>query len=395
VLKDDTVAAVQGLLEDRRLSRSRMAVQTGGIQAATNYLSANDTPQLLIVEAKETGDALFEQIEMLAEVCDPNSNVMLIGSENDIALYRELKTMGLAEYFSGAVDSDQLMASIEGAFSDNSEAALGQSIAFIGSRGGVGSSVLAINAAQRLGEELDDDVIHIDCDLSFGTAALMCNLDPKQSLADVLAQPGRLDETLVERVKLSVDDHLSVLPAPSALTGDFDIDVEAFEAMMRLSRSMAGQVVLDIPHVWAPWVQDVLVDSSRVVLVTTPDLAGMRDTKHIKDAVAKRGDLESRFHVVFNKAGMSRKTEISAKDFAGQIEVDPDVIVPWDPILFGTALNNGEMLTKTGKSSKVVTELDKLVQIISGVEPVDKKAKGKGKARGRKKAGRSAFGFAR
>ena len=395
------MAAVKGLQEDRRLSRSRMAVQTGGIEAATSYLGVNDTPQLLIVEAAETGDAMFERIEMLAEVCNPNSNVVLIGTENDIGLYRELKSLGISEYFSGKVDTEQIMVAIEDIFSDNSEASLGQSIAIIGARGGVGTSVLAVNIAHRLGAMLDDDILLIDCDLSFGTLALMCNVEPKQSLADALAQPGRLDATLIERVRLVVDDHLSMVPAPSALSGDYEIDVEAFEAMMRICRGMAGQVVLDIPHLWAPWVQDVLIDAGQLVVVTTPDLPGMRDTKHIKDAAAKRADRDTGFHVIFNKVGMSRKTEISAKDFMAQIEVEPTVSVPWDPILFGNALNNGEMLDKAGKSSKVVAEIDKLAGVISGAEPMDKKgkakakAKAKGKDRGRRRTRGSVFGFAR
>ena len=196
-----------------------MAIQKGGIQAAINYLSANETPHLLIVESSDTGDALFDRIEALAEVCDPNSNVVLIGPENDISLYRQLKEMGLAEYFSGGLTTDQLVTSIEAVYGDESASTQGRLIAFIGSRGGVGSSILAANTAQALGVEYKDDVLLIDCDLSFGTAALTCDVEPKQNLADALAQPGRLDDTLIERVRIKVDDFFSLIPAPAVLAG--------------------------------------------------------------------------------------------------------------------------------------------------------------------------------
>jgi pilus assembly protein CpaE len=385
---------VRGLQEDRRLSRSRMAVQTGGIQAAISYLGANETPQLMIVEAKETGEALFERIEALAEVCNPNSHVVLIGAENDIALYRQLKGLGLAEYFSGDVATDQLMSTIETIFTEDAESALGRVISFMGARGGVGSSVIAANTASRLGQETKDDVLLIDCDLSFGTAALTCNVEPKQTLADALAQPARLDETLVERVKLGIDDYLSLVPAPATLSGDYEIQVDAFEKLVQMGRGLASYVVLDIPHQWSPWVQDVLVDSSQVVLTTTPDLAGMRDTQHIKTSVARSGEAEAGFHLVFNKVGMSRKTEITAKDFETQIGVGPRITIPWDPVLFGTALNNGELLSKTGKSGKVLAEIDRLARIVSGVEPLTKK-QAKAKVRTHKKSGISALRFAR
>ena len=378
------------------MGRSRMAVQTGGIQAAINYLSANETPQLLIVEANETGDALFERIEALSEVCDPNSNVILIGAENDISLYRQLKDMGLAEYFCGSISTDQVIAAIDSVFGDEGEVTQSRVITFIGSRGGVGSSVIAANVAYELGQQYKDDVLLIDGDLPFGTAALTCNAEPKQTIADIIAQPGRLDETLVERVKFKVDDFVSLIAAPAMLSGDYDVPTETFESLMRIARGMASYVILDLPHQWTPWIQDALLDATELVLVTNSDLPGMRDIKNLSDA-AKAGGANDGTRLVLNKVGMSRKTEISAKDFATQINLTPAVSIPYEPILFGTAMNNGEFLSKAGKSGKVSAEISKLVELVSGTERLSKaesKAKVK-QAKTRKKSALSALKFAR
>lgn len=382
--------------EDRRLGRSRMAVQTGGIQAAINYLSANETPQLLIVEANEMGDALFDRIEALAEVCDPNSNVILIGAENDISLYRQLKDIGLAEYFCGSVTTDQIIAAIDTVFGDEGEVNQSRVITFIGARGGVGSSVIAANVAYELGQQYKDDVLLVDCDLNFGTAALTCNVEPKQTLADILAQPGRLDDTLVERVKFKVDDFLSLIPAPALLAGDSDVPTETFESMMRIARGMASYVVLDLPHQWSPWIQDALLEATEIVLVTNPDLPGMRDVKNLSDA-AKAGGAGDGAQLVLNKVGMSRKTEISAKDFTSQLGLTPAISVPFEPLLFGTAMNNGEFLSKAGKSNKASTEISKLVEIVSGTDRISKaesRARTK-QAKSRKKSPFSALKFAK
>ena len=378
------------------MARSRMAIQSGGIKAAVNYLAANETPQMLIVEATETGQELMERIGSLAEVCDPNSNVILIGAENDISLYRELKGLGLSEYFFGSVTTDQIVDAIQSVFSGETEGHLGSVIAFMGARGGVGSSVLAANTAQRLGQEFKDDVLLIDCDLAFGTAALTCNVQPKQSLADALAQPGRLDETLVERVKLKVDDYLSLVPAPGTLGGDFDIDVESFEVLMQIARGMASYVVVDLPHLWAPWVQDVMLDAANVVITTVPDLAGMRDTKNIGDVISRGNKQAANLRLALNKVGASRKTEISAKDFRAQIGYEPVVSIPWDPIVFGTAMNDGKMLDKVPKGAKITAEITKLAQVVSGAAPLSKaETKAKMKQRGGKRSALSALRFAR
>lgn len=378
------------------MGRSRMAIQTGGIQAAINYLSANETPQLLIVEASETGDALFERIEALAEVCDPNSNVILVGAENDISLYRQLKDLGLAEYFCGSVTTDQIIAAIDAVFGDGGEVSQSRVITFMGSRGGVGSSVLAANVAYQLGQQYKDDVLLIDCDLNFGTAALTCNAEPKQTIADILAQPGRLDDTLVERVKFKIDDFMSMIPAPSQLAGDSEVPTETFETIMRIARGMASFVVLDLPHLWAPWIQDSLLEATELVLVTTPDLPGMRDVKNLSDAAKANGAREGA-QLVLNKVGMSRKTEISAKDFDTQLGLTPAVSIPFDPLLFGTAMNNGEFLAKVGKNSKAMVEIGKLVELVSGTERLTKaelKARAK-QAKSRKKSSWSVLKFAR
>ena len=165
---------------------------------------------------------------------------------------------------------------------------------------------------------------------------------------------------------------------------------------MRIARGMASYVVLDLPHQWSPWIQDALLEATEMVLVTNPDLPGMRDVKNLSDA-AKAGGASEGAQLVLNKVGMSRKTEISAKDFQTQLGLTPAVSVPFDPLLFGTAMNNGEFLSKAGKSNKATAEISKLVEIVSGTERLSKaelKARAK-QAKSRKKSAFSALKFAR
>ncbi|HIA21645.1 MAG TPA: CtpF protein, partial [Alphaproteobacteria bacterium] len=75
---------------------------------------------------------------------------MLIGPNNDIGLYKQLLTLGVTDYFSDDTSSDQLIVSIEQTFSDVDPAEQARVMAFIGSRGGVGSSVVAANTAYCL-----------------------------------------------------------------------------------------------------------------------------------------------------------------------------------------------------------------------------------------------------
>jgi len=94
----DTGAALQRAAADRRLSKANLTVQLGGLQAAVEHHSGNVSPNLLIVETRLQGRAAIEEIDRLAEVCDPSSKVVVIGRANDVELYRDLMRRGVSEY---------------------------------------------------------------------------------------------------------------------------------------------------------------------------------------------------------------------------------------------------------------------------------------------------------
>lgn len=366
----------------RVFSRSKFTINTGGLAEAVTYLAANDTPQVLIVETDATGDGLYQALEGLAEVCSPDSKVILIGHENDIELYRQLVSMGLSEYFTDKVTTEQLATSIEGMFTEADAAQLGRVIAFAGARGGVGSSTIAANTAYALAKQQDDNVILIDLDLAYGTAALSFNLQQKQSLVDALAQPGRLDDVLMARFMLKYDDHLSVVPSPSNLGGNYSIDLEPFGVLMKLVRQMSPYVILDLPHQWAPWIGEVMADVNELVVVAYPDLVCLRDAKNLYETVVHPRGASAPTRLVLNKVGLAKRTELTAKDFEGALSAKPDAIVPFDPNSFGTALNNGQMVTQAAKNSKAAQQIGRLATLVTGKE--EKKGKG---------AKKSAFSF--
>ena len=313
----------------------------------------------------ETGDALFQVMERLADVCNPGARVVLIGTTNDIALYKQLMEIGISEYCCAPVDTTQLIAVIERVFSDADSSNLGRVVAFIGAEGGVGSSTLAANTAHLLGQQYQDSVILVDLDLPFGTAALSLNLQPRQNVAEALSDPNRLDDVLVERFMLKYDDYLSVVAAPATLDGNNDIELASFEILLKLLQQMASFVVLDLPHQWPSWMPEVLFDANEVVVTAGLDLASLRDVKNMFDNLAPKRGVDAPMRLVLNRLGAAPKHELSPSDFEESIKSSPSAQISFDPVLFGTALNNGEMLADVNQSSRVVKELSNLASIVS------------------------------
>jgi len=362
----DTGAALQRAGSDRRLSKAHMNVQLGGIPAALEHFGGQVTPNLLIVETRLGGHEALAELDRLAEVCDPATKVVVIGRVNDVELYRDLMHRGASEYLVAPLDPLHLIEVIAGLYADPQGRPIGRVIAFAGARGGVGSSTLCHNVGWCVAEELEINTTIIDLDLPFGTVALDFNDEPGQSVADVLATPERLDDVLLERVLLKRGEHLSLFAAPAVLDRDFEAGLEAYEAVLDAVRQTTPCVIVDLPHHWAPWVKATLIAADEIVVTATPDLASLRNTKNLAELLRHNRPNDAAPRLVLNKTGMAKRPEIPVKDFCETVGLEVTLNLSCDPLLFGQACNNGQMLAELGQKSPIVDGVRHLAGLITG-----------------------------
>ncbi|HRD46324.1 MAG TPA: CpaE family protein [Caulobacter sp.] len=367
--RPDTAELVEKAAGDRRMSRAATLVRPGGVQAAIDHYQNQPTPSLVIVESLDPAPELLAQLDRLAEVCDPGTKVVTIGSANDIALYRELMRRGVSEYLVPPLSPLQLIRSITSLYADPSAPFTGRQIAVVGAKGGVGASTLAHNLAWALAERLQAGVVLADFDLPFGTAGLNFNQDPLQGMADALGQPERLDPVLMDRMMVRVTDRLSLFAAPATLDQDFDIHPDAFEEVAQKIRSAAPFVVLDLPHAWSAWKRKMLVASDDLVIVATPDLASLRNAKNMIDLVRQARPNDAPPRLVLNQVGVPGRPEVPVKDFGAALGLAPSLCLPFEPKAFGQAANHGQMLAEVAPRSKAAEGVNQLAQLIARRDP--------------------------
>ncbi len=162
---------------DRRMARAHVTVQMGGIPAATQMYSQEPTPNVVMVESRGDRTQIMTELGQLAEVCGPATKVVVLGHVNDIILFRELMKNHVSDYLVGPFTSLQIIDSIATLYNDPKAPPLGRVLAFVGAKGGVGSSTIAHNVAYATSAKYDLETILTDLDLSFGTAALNFNQD--------------------------------------------------------------------------------------------------------------------------------------------------------------------------------------------------------------------------
>jgi len=362
----DTGAALQRAGADRRLAKAHMTVQLGGIAAAIDHYSAQVTPNLLVVETRLGGREAIDELDRLAEVCDPATKVVVVGRINDVELYRELMRRGASEYLVAPFDPLHLIEVIATLYADPQGHPIGRVVAFMGARGGVGSSTLCHNVGWCIAEELHINTTIVDFDLPFGTVALDFNDEPGQSVADALASPERLDDVFLERVLLKRGDYLSLFAAPASLERDMETGVEAYESVLEAVRQSSPCVLVDLPRHWAPWVKATLIGADEIVLVASPDLASLRNTKNLVELLRHNRPNDAPPRLVMNKVGMAKRPEIPVKDFAETVGLEQALTLSYDPLLFGQAANNGQMLIELGQKSPVVEGVRNFAGLVTG-----------------------------
>ena len=361
----DTAAAIERAAQDRRLSRARVSVQMGGIDGACAFYRNAPTPNLIVIESLLDRATMLAELDRLAGLCDPATKVMVVGHLNDVVLYRELLRRGVSEYLVAPVSVLQIIETLSGLYSDPQARPIGQTIAFVGAKGGSGSSTVCHNTAFAIAASLEREVVIADFDLPFGTAGLDFNQDPPQGIADALASPHRFDALKLDRLLSRCSDFLSLFAAPGTLDRPYDLDAFSCETVLDVVRDSAPWIALDVPHVWTEWAKELVMRADHVVVTAVPDIANLRNAKNLIDQIKASRPNDRPPLLVLNQVGLSKRPEVALQDFGAGVDLAPGVVIDFDAQLFGTAANNGQMIEEVSSRSKAAEAFRKLAALLT------------------------------
>ena len=370
-----TLQAMQQVAADRRMSRAHVTVHTGGIIGAFQTYSAAISPNLLIVESHSPRDALLGELAQLAQVCDAATKVIVIGHVNDVILYRELMRQGVSEYFVAPINLLQMIQVISGLYTDPKAKPIGRVIAFVGAKGGVGSSTIAHNVGWLISGRYSTETVITDFDLAFGTAGLNFNQEGGMGIADALSAPERVDATLIDRLLTKCTEKLSLLASGGVVDREFHIDSNAVSAVLDVVRHNVPLVVVDVPNIWATWTKYTLVHADDVIITATPELAALRNAKNMFDVLKASRPNDTVPKIILNQVGAPKRPEIPAAEFAKALGVEPLAVIPYDPQVFGTAASNGQMIVEVAAKARTAEILNEVAQALSGHEAPKQKSK--------------------
>ncbi len=361
-----TAEAIQVAAGDRRLAKAHVSVHMGGIEASVAHYLESPTPNLIITESSLPASELLAQLDQLADSCDAGTKVIVVGVANDVLLYREMLKRGVAEYLIAPVTPVQIMESVSNLYNDPNSDPVGHIFAFIGAKGGIGSSTICHNVSWCMSEMLKASVVIADLDLAFGTAGLDFNQDPVQGIADALSNPERLDEVLLDRLLTKCSEQLSIFAAPGMLDREYDLTPESCDVVLDVVRQNVPYVTVDLPHVWTAWSKRILTQADEIIVTASPDLASLRNTKNLVDLLRQSRQNDRLPHLVVNMHGVPRRPEIPIKEFEAALDLKACAVIEFDAETFGQAANNGQMVEEMTSKAKSVQQFRDIALTISG-----------------------------
>jgi pilus assembly protein CpaE len=369
VCDDMTLDVIRGVCEEMGWSQEKAF--KGGLRNAVQSLSVSASPQILLVDLSESGDPIND-INSLAEVCEPGTIVIAVGQVNDVRLYRDLLMSGLQDYLLKPVSPDALRDSFANAqtilnapkHDENAADRPHISTAVIGTRGGCGASTIAASLSWIFSEKQGHPTGLLDLDVHFGTAALAMDLEPGRGLTDAIDNPSRIDGLFIERAMIKANDKLSILSAEAPMSSPVLTDGAAFFQLQEEFCAAFENTVIDLPRSMLIAYPHLVHDVNVAIIVSEMTLASARDAIRVL-AYLKQSAPQCRTLVVGNKM-QSASVEISRADFESTIERKIDLMLPADGKAMAQAAKLGQPVVEAVRASKVSVGLTNLAEMIQG-----------------------------
>lgn len=343
----------------------------GGLRNAVQSLSITASPNILMVDLSESGDPLND-INALAEVCEPGTVVIAIGQVNDVRLYRDLVASGIQDYLLKPLSVGQIRDALSQAQTvfaaprqhDGGGAKRHISTAVVGTRGGVGASMLATSLGWAFSTEHKLPTALLDLDVHFGTGALTLDLEPGRGLTDAIENPGRIDGLFIERAMIRANDNLAILSAEAPINAPLMTDGSAFVQLEEEFRQSFEMTVIDMPRNMLINFPHLMSDVNCVILATEYTLASARDAIRILSWLKGNAPHCQTFVVANRVQPISQ--EISKADFEASIERKVSFTIPYDAKAATNAAKLGQTFAEANRATKGAAVLREIAQAIVG-----------------------------
>ncbi len=330
-----------------------------------SLLRRHDDPcDLLILETEnETEDFhLIQDLQSSGKV----KEVFLTSPLLEPDLLLQAMRAGVKEFFSQPIKKEEVRTGLlkfrerRGALPEKyTEKKKGKIIHFIGSKGGVGTTTIAVNLAASLSEANGSSVALIDMSLPFGQIPIFLNTESGFNRGEVLRDISRVDETFLMGVLSKHRSGVYVMPSPSSLE-DVSVETpEVIERLLNLMRNRFDFILVDGGQRLDDVSLRILQMSETVFMVTVLNLPCLTNAKKLLWTFQKLGfPRRETIRIIANR--YQKKSSISLKEAEEAVSEKINWLVTNDYHLTMSAINQGKTISEVESGSEVGKSLREL-----------------------------------
>ena len=274
----------------------------------------------------------------------PATGVLLVATALDPALMLEAMRAGVNECVAEPISVSDLQVAIKRLVGNLAPAVQGDIFAFVGAKGGVGATTVAVNVATALAKAEADSTLLVDLNVACGDAAVFLGAEPRFSVMDALETTHRLDAAFFKGLVVRTKAGLDLLGASGRpVTGNFD--TARIRTLLDFASRTSRFTVLDVPRSDTVAL-DALDSATKIVLVVNQELATVRTAARMAATLRQRYG-QTRLHLVLTRT--DRRAEIGHEDVERTVGVEIAHTFPSDYRLALQGMNKGRPLVLDGQ----------------------------------------------
>jgi pilus assembly protein CpaE len=291
-------------------------------------------PEVLVLDLRDQPQ--FPQALTVLKQQHPATAVLLVVAQLDPALMLEAMRAGVNECVVSPINLPELQAVIKRLLKNSVPTTSGDVFAFIGAKGGVGATTVAVNVATSLAKSSPESTLLIDLNMACGDAAVFLGEEPRFSVMDALENVHRLDAAFFRGLVVRSKSGLDLLGA-SGRPMPGPVDAAKIRAVLEFSSQTRRYTVLDVPRS-DPAVLDALEVATQIVIVANQELATVRSASRMAATLRQRYG-QHRLTLVLTRT--DRQAEIGYEDVQRAVGLEVRQTFPSDYRLALYAMNKG------------------------------------------------------
>jgi pilus assembly protein CpaE len=335
---------------------------------------------LLILEISPGTNIDLDHVTRIQDSREANV-VFLTARDPDPHMLISAMRAGVREFFPQPLKRDDLHAALVKLKRDMikeeirlPEIRSGQLVSVFGTKGGVGTTTIAVNLATSLGRlEGSPKVALIDMNLLFGEVSIFLDLKPIFDWAEVARNIARMDATYLSGILLNHHSGINVLPSPVKAIEEYHVTPNIIEELLKLMVTMFDYIIVDGGQMLGSISRFIIAMSDKLLLVTIPSLPGVINAKRFLETLSELDYPDEDSIVVMNR--YNQKSGISIIEAQKAINRTIKWTIPNDYRSTMSAINNGEPLTSSALSADITKKIIELASFVAGREESKKKVR--------------------